>query len=146
MATRNIPIGVTLGIALVAIAAVAGALLVTYTISNTANLHTVGVGVYWDSGFADPVTSIDWGTLSPGSTVDNTIYVRNEGTTPFMLNMTTDNWNPPSALTHITVSWNREGYVLDSGEYVEAILTMTVSPSVSGFSSFSFDIMIAGTD
>jgi hypothetical protein len=41
--------------------------------------------------------------------------------------------------------WNRAGYVLAVGASVQAVLSLTVSSSISGVTSFSFDITITGT-
>jgi hypothetical protein len=87
-----------------------GALVATRRISNTGNLKAIGVGVCWDSSCTSAVSSIDWGALEPGVTKNFTIYVRNEGNVQVMLSMTTSNWNPASASSYITLSWNRENY------------------------------------
>jgi hypothetical protein len=73
------------------------------------------------------------------------VYVRNEGTVSVTLNMTKGNWNPSSASSYITLTWNKEKYVLPAGQVVTAVLTLSVSSSVSGVTSFSFDITITGT-
>ena len=127
--------------------ALAATSLVAYQrISNAGNVKAVGVGVYWDSSCTSKVTSIDWGSLEPGAQVVKTVYIRNEGTVPVVLNMTTDNWNPASVRDYITLTWNREDYMLSSGSVVSADLTLSVSSGVSGVTSFSFDIIISGTE
>ena len=147
MAMQKITMGTVLAIAVVGMVVTAlGALVATRTISNTGNLKAIGVGVYWDSGCTSAVSSIDWGALEPGVTKNFTIYVRNEGNVQVMLSMTTSNWNPSSASSYITLSWNRENYVLSSGSVVSAVLALSVSSSISGITSFSFDIIIAGTE
>jgi hypothetical protein len=61
------------------------------------------------------------------------------------LNMAEDNWNPASASSYITLTWNQENQVLPVGQVVQALLTLTVSSSVSDVTSFNFDITITGT-
>ena len=149
MAMRKIHLGTFLVIAVTVfiLGALAATSLVAYQrISNAGNVKAVGVGVYWDSSCTSKVTSIDWGSLEPGAQVVKTVYIRNEGTVPVVLNMTTDNWNPASARDYITLTWNREDYVLSSGSAVSADLTLSVSSGVSGVTSFSFDIIISGTE
>jgi hypothetical protein len=146
MAMRKITLGTVLAIAVMGIAASAlGSLVARRTISNTGTVKAIGVGVYWDSGCSNPVSSIDWGSLDPGVMVKKTIYVRNEGNIAVTLQMTTGNWNPPSASSYITLIWSREGYVLSSGSVVDAVLTLSVSSNISTITSFSFNIIIAGT-
>ena len=63
-----------------------------------------------------------------------------------VLGMTAGNWNPASASSYITLSWNRENYLLNSGSVVQAVLTLSVSSGVSGVTNFSFDIIITGIE
>lgn len=148
MAMQKITVGTVLAIAVIAtVTGLAAALLVAnQTISNTGNVKAVGVGVYWDSSCTDEVSSIDWGDLGPGETKDVTIYINNEGSVAVMLTMTNDNWNPASASSYITLTWNRENHVLNPGSVVEAVLTLLVSSDISGITNFSFDIIITGTE
>jgi hypothetical protein len=147
MAMQKISMGAVLAIAILGtVATVLGAFVATRTISNVGSMKAIGVGVYWDSGCTNAVSSIDWGSLEPGVTKNFTIYVRNEGNVQLKLSMTTSNWNPASASSYMTLSWNRENYVLAAGSVVSAVLTLSVSSSISEITSFSFDIIIAGTE
>ena len=150
MAMQRVPVGVVFTIAVAGIIAsvlAAGLLMAYQRVPSSGNVKAVGVGVYWDNACTNNVTSIDWGFLEPGATVNKTVYIKNEGNTPMVLNITTDNWNPASASENITLSWNREGYVLNTtAPVVQAILTLSVSPNISGVTSFSFDIIITGTE
>ena len=138
-------------VAVVAMLAVAGTtvvalLSVSKTLSNTGNVKAVGVGVYKDSGCSQVLSSINWGNVTPGSSSNYTAYIRNEGSVAVSLSKTTDDWNPATAAGNMTLSWNRDGYILSSNATVQAILTLSVSSNVTGISSFSFDITITGTE
>lgn len=148
MALQKTQVSIILAVgALVAVSAlVSGLLIASQTIQNMGNVKAIGVGVYSDSGCTNAVSSIDWGALEPGATVDKTVYVTNEGSIAVVLSMTTDNWSPASVSDDITLSWNREDHVLNSGLVVEAVLTLSVSSDISGITSFSFDIIITGTE
>lgn len=150
MVMQRVPAGVVLTIAVtgVIVSVLAAGLLMAYQrIPNSGNVKTVGVGVYWDSACTDNVTSIDWGFLEPGATVNRTVYIRNEGNTPLVLNMTTDNWNPTSTSGYVFLNWNLEGCVVNTTvPVVQAVLTLSVSSDVSGVTGFSFDIIITGTE
>ena len=122
-----------------------GALVATRTISNSGSVTAVGVGVYSDSGCTTVLSAISWGAVNPGDVKTYTVYVKNTGTVPVKLNMTVSNWNPSSASSYITLTWNQEKSVLTAGQVVSAVLTLSVSSSVSGVTSFSFDITITGT-
>jgi hypothetical protein len=132
----------------IVVSVLAASLLVAYQrVPNSGNVKGVGVSVYWDSSCTNNVTSIDWGFLEPGTTTNVTVYIRNEGSIPVVLNMTTDNWNPTFASNNMTLSWNREGYVLNTTvSTVQTVLTLSVSPSINGVTNFTFDIVITGTE
>jgi hypothetical protein len=148
MAMQKVHVGAILAIAMTGIVAsvLATSLLVAnQRFPNSGLVKAVGVGVYWDSAFTSNVTSIDWGYLTPGSTANRTVYIKNNGDIREMLNMTTSNWSS-GAYGKITLTWDREGQVLDPGSSVQAVLTLSVSSNISSVTSFSFNIIIAGTE
>jgi len=120
-------------------------LTVTRTFSNSGTINGIGVGVYSNLACTNVLTSVSWGTLNPGDTPTQTIYVMNNGTIPVTLTMTYGNWNPASAQSYITLTWNQQSTQLASGSVATAVLTLNVSSSISGVSSFSFDINVTGT-
>jgi hypothetical protein len=146
MAMQRITLGSVAAIAIIGlVTSVLGALFATQTFNNTASIKTVGVGVYSDSACTTKVTSINWGTLSPGESRTQTIYVKNEGSVPIVLSMSVGNWTPSNANV-ITVTWNCQNSQLSAGASVQATLTLTVPTSISGVTSFSFQITITGTE
>ena len=146
MAMQRATIGTVVVIAVMGLMVSAlGALVATRTVSNSGSVTAVGVGLYSDSACTTALSAISWGTLNPGDVKTYTIYVKNTGTVPVTLNMTVGNWNPTSASSYITLTWNQEKYVLPAGQVVTAVLTLSVSSSVSGVTSFSFNITITAT-
>lgn len=149
MAMQKISIGALLALTIAGIfmsLVASGALVAYQKIPNTGTVTAVGVGVYWNSACTSNVTSIDWGTLTPSSTVSKMIYIKNEGNKRISLSMTMANWNPTSASKYITLTWNRQGTVLEAGQVVQATLVLSVSPSITGVTNFSFEITITGTE
>jgi len=114
-------------------------------VSNSGTITAVGVGVYSDSGCTQPLSSIDWGMLEPGSSTDKTCYIRNEGNSASTLSMSTSNWNPSTASSYMTLSWNYGGQSINPNAVVQVKFTLSVSASINGITSFSFDITIVGT-
>ena len=110
------------------------------TVTSTASL-----GIYSDSACTTPLTSISWGSLTPGGTTTQTIYIKNTGTVSLTLSMATSNWSPTSANGPITITWNKAGTVLSSGQSTSAVLTLTVSSGITDITSFSVQISITGT-
>jgi hypothetical protein len=149
MAMRKVQVGAILAVVttVVVVGVLASTLLMAYqTIPNTGNVKAAGVYVYWDSECTNNVTTIDWGFLPPGAATNLPVYVKNGGTVPVILSMTTENWDPSQAAGNVTLSWNRENHVLSSGAVVQAVLTLSISADIDGVSSFSFDIIMTGTE
>jgi hypothetical protein len=150
MERQTIRVGVILAIAMtgIVVSVLATTVLTAYQrIPNAGNVKAVRVGVYEDIDCSINITSIDWLFLEPEETVNKTVYIKNLGNMPLMINMATENWDPTLASEHITLNWNREGYVLTTTmPVVQAVLTLSVSPNIDGVTNFSFDIIITGTE
>lgn len=122
-------------------------LVTTNTIANVSALELYNVGVFWDSNCSNNVSSINWGILTPGSVKNIVVYVRNEVEEPKYLIMSTSEraeWDPPKAFSYISLRWDYAGQRLNPGEILRVTLTLLVSRSIEGISSFSFGITIAG--
>ena len=148
MAIRTVSMGAIIAIAMTGLfltMLTAGVLTSSQSVSSGGTITAVNVGVYTDSACTQNCTSIDWGTLAPGASTTRTIYVKNTGTIPVTLSMTATSWVPSNANTYLTLTWNRESYVLAAGSSVSATLTLTASSSAGSITTFSFNIIITGT-
>ena len=146
MATQKVSIVAFVAVAVVLLVTSVLAILMSNTsIPNTGEIKGINVSVYQNSACTTPLSSWNWSLLEPGSSTLKTMYVKNEGNTPMTLNLTTNTWTPPGAATYVTVTWNREGAVVNAGSNVQANVTLAVSPSVTGITSFSFVMVITGT-
>lgn len=119
--------------------------LTTRTVTNVSAVEAEGLGVYWNPTCIDKVSSIEWGTLEPGSVKNIRVYIRNEADEPQFLSLSTINWNPSKAYDYITLRWNYDGRRIDLGEVLQIELRLSVYYYVEGISNFSFDILIAGS-
>lgn len=105
-----------------------------------------GLQVYFDSACNNPVESIEWGSISPGGTDTVTVFIKNtESSNSLSLSLGTSDWNPTSAGQYLTLSWNQQGKVLAAGQTIEASITLAVSPSIVGVTTFSMQITVSGT-
>ena len=146
MAMQKVSIGAFVAVAVVLLMTSALALLTSNrSIPNSGEITAINVSVYQDSACTISLSSWNWSTLDPGSSTLKTMYIKNNGTVPMTLNMTTNTWTPSNAPTYITVTWNREGYSVNDGSSVQANVTLTVSPSITGITTFSFTMVITGT-
>jgi len=124
---------------------VMGTLLGRVTLPNVGSVKAIGVGVYWDSSCSNQVTSINWGTVQPGSTKNMNVYIKNEGNAPETLSLETQNWSPAIASTYISLTWDYNGQVINVGGVIQVKLTLSVLNAIEGVTNFSFDIVITGS-
>jgi hypothetical protein len=103
-----------------------------------------GLGVYWDAGCTKPVSSIDWGVLSPGQTEKITVYARNEGDQPLLLNVTPTNYSPANASRYLNFTWTCVDIEIVPNKTVLVTQSLHVSPAAGGISNFGFDIVFGG--
>jgi len=118
---------------------------VVNTIPSAGTVKGIGVGIYWNSECTNRTSSIYWGLLEPGSNKTLTVYIRNEGNSRVTLSKVTQNWSPLTASDYITLDWDYAGQALSVNQVLQTKLTLVVSSSISGITSFSFDTIIAAT-
>jgi len=128
-------------------------------LSRTINFHvpslgiikTLGVEAYWDENLENKTETISWGTISPGSSKNFTLYLRSISNTETTLCLNTTNWNPANISEYVVLSWNYNGTPVHPSEIVQVTLILTASSSdtfifylVTGnVKEFSLDIIIS---
>jgi len=105
----------------------------------------VEIDVYSDLACTSLLSSIDWGSIEAGDSVQRTAYVKNNGDQSVTLSLSTDNWVPSGAASDMTLSWNYDGSALDPGAVAEVTLTLSVDSGISGVDDFSFDVVVIGS-
>jgi hypothetical protein len=116
------------------------------TVPSRGQLKSLNISVYWNSACTNATTIVDWGVLTPGTQISYTLYVRNEGNTPLKLSMNAQNWNPTNAASYLSLTWDLEAQTLNATTTKAATLTLSVATNTTGITSFTFDIVIAGTE
>ena len=107
---------------------------------------TANLGIYSESTCQTALTSIDWGTLTPGTSITRVIYIKNTGSgVSLSLGLTTSNWDPAIANGPITVSLDKTGTRLSPGQSTAASITLTVSSTIADISNYSLVMTITGT-
>ena|SRR3990172_12628478 len=148
MAMRKISMGAIIAVAVTGLfltMLTAGLLTTSQTLTSGGTITAVNVGLYSDSSTTQNLTSIDWGIIAPGNSTTRTIYVKNSGTIPITLSMTTSNWSPSNATQYLSLAWNREGYVLNTNSSISAAITLNATSAAGNLTNFSFNIVITGT-
>ncbi len=112
-----------------------------------ASVSATNVGVFTDSACTVNCTSISAGSVTPGTSKNFTIHVKNMGTRTVTLSLATSDWNPESANGPIALVWDRDAYRLPAGASIVASLKLFVLSSIStSITSFSFNAAITGTE
>ena len=148
MKTQKLPKIATIALVIAAIALTATTAAVLNTsqiVPLNGSITAVNLAIYSDSACTQTVTSLNVGTINPGATATQTIYVKNTGNVPETLTMTTNNWNPSNASTSLTLTWNRQNTVLHAGQSIQATLTLTAASNTNGLTTFSCDVTLTGT-
>ena len=114
------------------------------TVTNSGTIETLNVGVFQDSACTQALSTLNWGTLKPGTSANRTIYVKNTGNVGVTLNMTVTTWNPTIASSYITLTWDKQGSLVAAGNVAQALLVLSVSADVNGFTDFNCTTLIAG--
>ena len=143
------PLMLVIGLVIAASALTAMTLATLNLNKNVSSLGTIttspNLGVYSDIGCTVNMTTINWGSVAAGSSVNQTIYVKNTGTGTLTLGLSTSNWNPSTAISYLSISWNQQGTQLAAGQQATAVVTLTVSSNVTGITTFSNTISITGS-
>jgi len=152
VALKIIPILVVLGLSTFGIVLISGLLNTTSSVQSQGTITTpppppppssLTLGIYSDSACTTPITDISWGDLQPGGSTHQTVYIKNTGNVAATLSCTFANWVPSGAASYITVVWDKEGAPIAPNESVAATFTLTVSPSITGITTYSVEINIS---
>jgi hypothetical protein len=120
----------------------------TQTLSSTGSIQiqtSAGIGIYQDISCTSALTSIPWGTLQPGESKTFTCYIKNEGSSPTTLSMVANNWTPLTATNYISLDWDYDQQAINPNAVKAVTLTLAISSSTQGITTFSFSITIIGS-
>ena len=148
MAFQKLSIGAIIAVAIAGIlltVTTAALLSTNQTVPLNGTVTAVNLGVYSDSACTQTVTALNVGTLNPGGTATQTVYIKNTGNVPETLTMSANNWNPTNATTSLTLTWNRQNTVLNADQTIQATLTLTAASNTGSLTTFSCDVTLTGT-
>jgi len=118
-----------------------------YLVKKSFAVETLNVDVYWNSDCTQKVESIEWGSLTPGSTSEATVFVRNEDVnSPCVLHLSTANWVPLKASRYIELLWDYDRRIIEIQEILPTTLKLRVASNIHAIAEFNFDIIISGTE
>lgn len=108
----------------------------TITVSSRASIKAIGITAN--------VSTIDWGLIEPGSSVNQIVRFNATGNVPVTLSFTTGNWQPASTQQYMTLSWNYTGEKIRHAA-IPVCFTLFVKSSIINMTDFSFDITVVAT-
>ena len=112
--------------------------------TSKAITKTFEIRLYIDRACTQPLTSIDWGIITPGQFKTRTFYIKNLSKFPMELSLTSTNWTPATANGPLKLTWDLEGTRLSGNKVTMATLTLTLSSGVNGVEAFNVDIVLSG--
>ena len=116
----------------------------TGTISYGSNGPVNGeleIKAFIDAECTQPFTTINWGTLTAGGSVDRVVFVKNTGTNSVVLDITYDNFSPTSSSGLSLTSDYNGAWNVYPDTVMGIIFTLSV-PSTMADMDFSFDLNI----
>ena len=137
---------IVLALAALALTITTAALLSTnQSIPLNGSITAVNLGVYSDSACTQTCSALNVGTINPGGTGTQTVYIKNTGNVAETLTMTANSWSPANANTYLTPTWNQQNTALPAGQSIQATLTLTAASNTGSLSTFSCSVTITGT-
>lgn len=106
---------------------------------------TIDIGVYSNYQCTQSLSNIEWGDIQVGGSVNRMIWIKNVGDSDVYLGLTTENWTPSGVEQFIDLRWDYDGSILNSGAIKQIILTLNVSPTISGINEFYFDVVFVAS-
>jgi hypothetical protein len=142
--TKIAILAIVLTASLVAIAT-AGLLTTSQNVPANGTISTINLGCYSNPGCTTTLTSVDFGTITPGSQSTATVYIKNTGNIAENLTMSTNSWSPVNANTYLTLTWSPASTTLAAGASTSATLTLAASSGAGALSTFSVNVVFTGT-
>ena len=154
MAHKKLPIGTLIALAatglfltiLTSSTIISGVVISSQSISSGGTITSMNVEIFNNIDCTQLCNNINWGTLTPGDSINQTIYIKNSGNKPITVFMTTENWSPINASTYLSLSWDKENTNLNPGQMTPASLTLTSESDIDSLTDFDFDIIITGVE
>ena len=112
------------------------------TIVRASSIEGINVGIYWDSACKNTTDHIKWGTIDMGSSKNQIVYIRNEGSEAAYLSISTSNWMPHHATKYIRLNWNYSGQSIPIGQIIPVQFSLEVSDGIRDIFEFDFDFNI----
>jgi hypothetical protein len=125
---------------------ISGIVISAQSINSGGTITAMNVEIFNNNECTQGCTNINWGTLTPGESINQTIYIKNSGNKQITLFMTVENWNPTNATIFMNLTWNKENTILNPDQITSATLILSAAADINSIDDFNFDIIITGIE
>ncbi len=115
------------------------------TISSHGTIVSREFSFFSDAACTVKVSSIDWGQVGAGEQVSRSLFMKSTLSDSAVASLAVGNFAPASGSSYLACTWNYNGAAISPGQVVPVTFTLTVASTVTGISSFSFDIEVTAT-
>jgi len=120
------------------------------SIPSVGTIKASGVEAYWDRNLTNRTMNINWGTISPGSSANVTLYLKSVSVKDVNLSLAPDNWNPGNLSVFMSLAWSYNGTAVRPGQVIQVTIVLSASYSnafiryimSNDIKQFSFDVLI----
>lgn len=122
-----------------------GSYIIQLNVRSSASIQSM-FGLYFDVDCTEKVSTLNWGSLEPGSHNILTIYVRNVGSRSSIVRLSSRNWTPSKLDASTYLSWNLENATVKPNEIRRAELTLHIGDNMFSVSELNFEVIISVTE
>ena len=125
---------------------ISGVVISKQSINSGGTITSMNVEIFNNIACTETCTNINWGTLTPGESINQTVYIKNSGNRQLTLFLTVENWIPTNASNHLILSWDKESANLEPDQVTMATLILSADLEINAIDNFAFDIIITGIE
>ena len=104
--------------------------------------ETLNLNIYWDEKCTQKVTSINWGTLNPGTSKAVTFFIKNKEKTPIILDHYVYDFKPAQITNYLKLTWDYDGQKIGFKDTVKVSLELQILENAPEIENFNFKISI----
>ena len=118
-------------------------LLSTRAVTSQCNLNGINIEFYEDSECTNKITELNWKIMKEDDKVTKTLYLKNTGDMPVILNMKVSEYIPSDIRELISLSWDMEGLSLNPGESTPAQFSFSLNKLIKGIDEVGYNITVS---
>jgi len=121
-------------------------LLSTRTVTSMCNLNGVDIEFYEDSACTQKISVLNWKIVKEDEKFIKTLYLKNSGEAPIILNMKVSENIPSDLKDLISMSWDMEGVSLPPGESTPAVFSFTLNKLIQGIEEIGYNVTVSNIE